>query len=289
MPPVLDAFLQNPSVQATGWFLLCAALFGGLQHLMPHDRTQPAIRRDWWVDAVYWIGGPVVYAGVGMAIIIVGLLAIFGGDTDAAVAYAQEGAAWSQDVPLWLLAIGALIVTDISMYWTHRLFHTGRLWKYHAIHHAPESLDWMHAVRFHPVNYVFHGLVANAFAIWVGFPPAALIALAPFNILYSAMVHANLNWTFGPLRYVFASPVYHRWHHTGPDEGGSSNFAPTFPLIDLLFGTYYNPVDRRPGATGLVERDMPEGLVGQLLYPFGHRAPRPAQPEPDTQGTRSPA
>jgi sterol desaturase/sphingolipid hydroxylase (fatty acid hydroxylase superfamily) len=170
------------------------------------------------------------------------------------------------------------------MYWSHRFFHTARMWKYHAVHHAPESLDWMHAVRFHPVNYVCHGLMATVIALWIGFPPAALIALTPFNVLFSAMVHANLNWTFGPLRYVIASPVYHRWHHTGPDEGGSKNFAPTFPVLDLMFGTFYMPTDRIPGPTGLVERDMPEGILGQLAYPFRRRTPAGA-----AEATASPA
>lgn len=286
MTETLTSFLANPTVQATGWFLLCAALFGVLQHLMPHDRTQPALRRDAWIDAVYWIGAPLVYAAVSTTILLGGLKLIFGGDVDAMIAYAEAGAPWAQGVPLWLLALGALVLTDFYMYWSHRFFHTARMWRYHAIHHAPESLDWMHAVRFHPVNYVAHGLMANVIALWVGFPPAALIVLTPFNILFSAMVHANLNWTFGPLRWFIASPIYHRWHHTGADEGGSSNFAPTFPWIDLMFGTYYMPMDKRPGATGITERDMPESLIGQLAYPW-KRKPG-AEAESDRPGLVDP-
>lgn len=268
LPPWILGLLSQPALHATAWLLVCGAIFASLHHLTPHDRAQPLVRRDAWIDVAYWIGGPVVYAGIAATMATLGFLAIFGGDAAAAADYARSGAAWAQDVPLWAQALMALIVTDFMMYWTHRLFHSGRLWRYHAVHHSAENMDWLHAVRFHPVNYVFHGLLANSVVLWMGFSPGALILLIPFNTLYSAMVHANLDWTFGPFRHVLASPVFHRWHHTGPDEGGSSNFAPTFPVFDLMFGTFYMPMDRRPGATGLVERDMPESLIGQLAYPF---------------------
>jgi sterol desaturase/sphingolipid hydroxylase (fatty acid hydroxylase superfamily) len=275
--------MPEPMLVATLWLLVCVGLFGTLQHLFPHDRAQPMVRKDAWVDAVYWIGAPLAYGGVSLGMMAGGLAVIFQGDAQAIRAHMTNGADWADGQPLWLLALGVLIVTDFSMYWTHRLFHAGRLWRYHAIHHAPEHLDFLHAARFHPVNFIAHGVFANALALWIGFPPAAIAALAPFNILYSAMVHANLNWTFGPLRYVFASPVFHRWHHTGPDEGGSSNFAATFSCLDLLFGTWHMPEGVKPGATGIVDRDMPEGLVGQLLYPFKPAAAPAPSPAPETE------
>ena len=53
-----------------------------------------------------------------------------------------------------------------------------------------------------------------------GISPDAMVWLAPFTTFHSAFVHANLRWTLGPLKYVIATPVFHRWHHTGLDEGG---------------------------------------------------------------------
>jgi sterol desaturase/sphingolipid hydroxylase (fatty acid hydroxylase superfamily) len=46
-----------------------------------------------------------------------------------------------------------------------------------------------------------------------GISPDIFVVVGPFNIITSCLVHANLNWTFGPLRYVLVSPVFHRWHH----------------------------------------------------------------------------
>ena len=53
----------------------------------------------------------------------------------------------------------------------------------------------------------------------LGISPEVFIFLAPFNVWHSALVHANLNWSFGPLKYVLASPVSHRWHHTDMERG----------------------------------------------------------------------
>jgi sterol desaturase/sphingolipid hydroxylase (fatty acid hydroxylase superfamily) len=265
---LIDRLMQLPTLQAGVWLLICATIFTALAQLTPHDRAQPIVRKDAWLDAFYWLIGPAVYASISSAIVVAGFWLIFAGDVDAIVHYAAHGADWAQSMPLWMQMILVLIISDIYMYWCHRLFHGNALWRFHAIHHSAEDLDWLHGVRFHPVNYIPHAIVSSALMMWIGFAPAALLALGPFNYLYSCMVHANLNWTFGPFKYVFASPVFHRWHHTGPDEGGSSNFAPTFPLLDVIFGTFYMPEGVRPGKTGLVEQDLPPRLGAHLLYPF---------------------
>jgi len=41
---------------------------------------------------------------------------------------------------------------DFMLYWLHRMYHGGGFWKYHAIHHSSEDLEWISAARFHPVN-----------------------------------------------------------------------------------------------------------------------------------------
>jgi sterol desaturase/sphingolipid hydroxylase (fatty acid hydroxylase superfamily) len=110
----------------------------------------------------------------------------------------------------------------------------------------------------------------------VGFSELTLLLAAPIFFLSGALVHANLNWTFGPLRYVLASPVFHRWHHSADAAGQATNFAPLFPVWDLMFGTFNMPIGQRPqvfGADG-----VPEGMVGQLAHPFtGWRASAPQE------------
>jgi sterol desaturase/sphingolipid hydroxylase (fatty acid hydroxylase superfamily) len=94
--------------------------------------------------------------------------------------------------------------------------------------------------------------------LWVG----------PFTTFHSAFVHANLNWTLGPFRYVIATPVFHRWHHTSLEHGGNTNFAGTFPIWDLMFGTFRMPEGQLPEEYGVDGEPLPREIGGQLAYPF---------------------
>jgi sterol desaturase/sphingolipid hydroxylase (fatty acid hydroxylase superfamily) len=85
-------------------------------------------------------------------------------------------------------------------------------------------------------------------------------------------VHANLDWTLGPLKYLVVSPVFHRWHHV--NRVRDKNFASTFALWDWLFGTYYMPEGALPSGYGIDDERMPEGFVPQMLYPLQQGASR---------------
>ena len=41
----------------------------------------------------------------------------------------------------------------------------------------------------------------------------------PLFTAYAIFLDANVSWNFGPLRFVLASPRFHRWHHTAAEEG----------------------------------------------------------------------
>jgi sterol desaturase/sphingolipid hydroxylase (fatty acid hydroxylase superfamily) len=247
------------SLERLAWL---AAAFAVLSRLMP---CNPGMH--WWnapralaTDLVYWFFMPFVYHAGRTALLVVGLLLLFGGREPDFLPV--------QGWPLWLQCFAVLIIQDVLLYWVHRAFHSRAAWKFHAIHHSPEVLDWMSMTRFHPVNSLLEFALADAVVVLLGFPAAVVVTLAPFNLVYSAMVHANLNWTFGPLKYVFASPVFHRWHHTTMKAGRDKNFAPTFPLLDLIFGTFYMPLRRLPANFGTGENDVPAGFWGQIWYPF---------------------
>ena len=90
--------------------------------------------------------------------------------------------------------------------------------------------------------------------------------LGPFNTIISTYAHANLNWTGGPLRHLFVSPVFHRWHHAV--EPRDRNFAGTFPIWDILFGTFRMPESRLPDHYGQDDLTIPTEIAGQLVYPF---------------------
>jgi sterol desaturase/sphingolipid hydroxylase (fatty acid hydroxylase superfamily) len=105
-----------------------------------------------------------------------------------------------------------------------------------------------------------------------GISPNVMLWVGPFTTFHSAFVHANMNWTFGPFKYLLATPVFHRWHHTALKEGGNTKFAGTFPIWDVLFGTFRMPENELPKSYGKDEADMPAEFGGQLAYPFRHQA-----------------
>ncbi len=206
-------------------------------------------------------------------LIAIATLAMTFASPDEIADYVQNGRGPVSGLPFWWQVAFYLLAADFLMYWTHRLFHGASLWRYHAIHHSAEDVDWSTAFRFHPLNICFHTYLSDAVMLYAGVSPAVLLFMVPFQTAIALFVHANLNWTLGPLKYVMASPVFHRWHHTKPDEGGNTNFAPTFPLWDVLFGTFYMPAGKLPARYGVDDPQFPAGFLGQMAYPFVRPAP----------------
>jgi sterol desaturase/sphingolipid hydroxylase (fatty acid hydroxylase superfamily) len=217
----------------------------------------------------------------GAAILIALVLAIFL-PFDAIVGL-QRGRGPLAGLPFALQCVLYLLLTDFLLYWIHRLFHGRLLWPFHAIHHAPEEVDWTTVYRMHPVNAFLGAYLVLNLAPFLGIPIEAIMLLGPLDIALGYFVHANLNWTLGPLKYLIATPVFHRWHHTRPDQGGNANFAPSFAIWDVIFGTFYMPPNELPRRYGVDETDFPRGFMSQLAHPFKAllrrraRAPRSAR------------
>jgi sterol desaturase/sphingolipid hydroxylase (fatty acid hydroxylase superfamily) len=248
------------------WLAGLAVVFFLLTRLSP---CNPGMY--WWrnlraaaTDSLYWLVVPLFLRLCRTLMIIAGVAFLCGGR--------EPNFLHVKSLPLWQQCLVVLFLQDVFLYVMHRAFHNGWAWKFHAVHHSPRDLDWVSTERFHPLNNLLTFCLADVAVLLVGFAPETLLILTPFNIVYSTMVHANLNWTFGPLRYVFASPVFHRWHHTTEKEGLDKNFASTFPFLDVLFGTFYMPPGKVPEQFGNGDADFPEDFVGQFLYPFRGRA-----------------
>ncbi len=250
--------------------IVLAALFSVLGHFWACNPGAPWWRRRELVtDAVYWFFVPVFARVVRIGLLVVGAAVVFNiHDADELIAFYDNGHGPLSYLPLWAQALLFLVASDFMLYWLHRLFHDGELWKYHAVHHSAEELDWISAARFHPVNLVIGTISVDVILLMAGISPNIMLWVGPFTTFHSAFVHANLSWTLGPFRYVLATPVFHRWHHTPLEEGGNTNFAGTFPLWDVLFGTFRMPEGRLPENYGKDEAKMPAEIVGQLAFPF---------------------
>jgi sterol desaturase/sphingolipid hydroxylase (fatty acid hydroxylase superfamily) len=251
--------------------------FGVLQRLWPQVRGQSFLRRQGiFVDVLWWLFTPTIGKAFTALVVggsLIGLAAAFGMSlTPEELRENGLRETLISRQPFFLQFVAFLFLADFLAYWNHRAFHTfGRLWRMHAVHHSSTELDWLSSVRVHPLNDAIGSAVVAAPLLLLGFAPAALAAYLPFLTLYAIMLHANVDWSFGPLRKLVASPAYHRWHHAAEEEALDKNFAGLFPFYDRLFGTFYMPPQRKPQRFGVLGDAPPRGFVGQLLYPF--RAP----------------
>ena len=249
-----------------GWFVGCVVFFYAIEALFPAIKGQKLLRKDTGTDVVYWFVTPVLtflmVRGLLLTLIWIGL-------TEAQSGAILRGQPYITAQPTWLISLEALLVSDLLIYWIHRFWHRF-VWPVHAVHHSSKKIDWLSSVRMHPIDSVVGQVLQAVVLAVVGFPLTVATGLLFLVIpLQSYLTHANIKWDFGPLKYVFVTPRFHRWHHTFDTEAREKNFGRIFVFWDLLFGTYYQPKRKKPERFGTGEVDeVPGSFLGQLIHPF---------------------
>jgi sterol desaturase/sphingolipid hydroxylase (fatty acid hydroxylase superfamily) len=154
----------------------------------------------------------------------------------------------------------------IGHYWLHRFEF---LWQFHKIHHAQKTLGfasnrhfhWMEYLVFKPVGYIplsMIGFSVESFffvTMWMGY-------------FLGFLSHSNVKIRWGFLNHLFITPDTHFWHHAKnvPHRYGV-NFASVLVIWDQIFGVFYLPKNEQP-ELGIHHSDVPDGFIGQQLYPF---------------------
>ena len=145
-------------------------------------------------------------------------------------------APWIQRLPLAAQVLMALLLGDIVSYGLHRGAHRySWWWRVHLVHHQATDVRWWTAYRFHPANLVIDYLVPSGVLLLIGFAPTPLAARAVIVTVVTLFAHADVDVPDRWLRYVVATPSYHRTHHEADRTG--VNFALVLPLLDLVGGT----------------------------------------------------
>ena len=250
------------------------AVFGVLQRFWPAVPGLHRTRAALTTDLVYWLLTPLLTRPLGRIAVIVAVapaLWLLGRSLERDQLLHGFGPAAA--LPGWLQAILIVVLGDFVGYWMHRAFHRGRLWPFHAVHHAARELTWTAAVRVHPLNEALSRMVQAVPFVALGFSPLVVGAYLPFLTFFAILLHANVRWDFGPLRHVVASPTFHRWHHADEGLARDRNFAGLLPLWDWLFGTLYLPRGVQPQRFGAQGEDVPDGWLAQQLFPFRARSP----------------
>src|SRR5450759_3857748 len=135
-------------------------VFAVLTHVSACNPGHPWWRkRELVTDILYWFLIPLVARFVRIGLMVMGATMLFNiHGPEALINFYDDGFSPLAVLPLWAHALTFLIVSDFLTYWIHRGFHGAKMWKYHAVHHSSEDLEWISAARFHPVN-IFLGTV----------------------------------------------------------------------------------------------------------------------------------
>lgn len=211
------------------------------------------------------------------------LLLVFGVGRllDVADAHAWENGPWNAVESVsarTLVTVGlGLLLFELGGYAYHRLAHrVPFLWRLHEVHHSAETMDWLAGSRLHLVDVAVTRGLTYVPAYVLGFGEGPLFAYVAWVSIQATLIHANVRFEFGPLRWWLATPQFHHWHHAADAEGIDKNFAVHLPLLDWLFGTLHLPASRWPERYGLSSGERPpEGYCRQFWYPFRRRRQTP--------------
>ena len=224
-------------------------------------RPRRILRAGWRTDVVHFlINGAALKVGIVVAVAVLGtvLRAFVPPSARAAIAAS----------PGWAQIVAALAIATVGGYAGHRAAHeVPLLWRFHRVHHSVREMDWLAASHLHPLDQIFIRSAAVLPLYALGFGRISLGAFVVLTTLQAIFIHANVRLTFGPLRWLIATPQFHHWHHASEPRAYNSNYAGEFPAVDALFGTLYLPAGRWPAQYGIEARE-PAGYLRQLAWPL---------------------
>jgi sterol desaturase/sphingolipid hydroxylase (fatty acid hydroxylase superfamily) len=225
--------LRDGIVNAAIGFVLLMALFVPLERSFS-ARAQRHLRTDLDIDLAFFLFQYIVMASV--------LLAVTEWLERHVLPWSPGGLRSAvEQLPLCVQALLVVVLGDLGLYWAHRLSHSVPwLWRFHAVHHSVETLDWVAAHREHPLDGLYSHLFLTLPAVLLGVGREEIMAVYVFRGASAVFVHTNVRMPLGPFGFLFGDPVLHRWHHARV-ERTRHNFANLAPYLDVLFGTHYRP------------------------------------------------
>ncbi len=163
-----------------------------------------------------------------------------------------------------------VFLTDFLFYWYHRAEHYFKvLWPIHELHHSDSELNVTTGMR----------------SYWLERPLQTLIILVPLNYIIGIdttatiilpivlsgwlfFTHANLKLRLGFFTPIITGPQLHRIHHSSLPQHAGKNFAQFFPVIDIIFGTYYKPHHNEFPHTGILNMPSNTSIGKAFVRPF---------------------
>lgn len=249
----LDFFILN--------LILFAFVFIFIEKTMGHNKEQLIFRDEWQTDLAYFTFNHIL---IGIFLVIINT---FVAQFEFAIyAPLQEFMSSLHFIVQFMLI---LLVADIVQYWSHRAYHEiPFLWRFHAVHHSSEQMDWIAGSRVHVVELLLTRMLILLALVLCGFGLESVNAYIAFVAFQAVFDHANVSINPGWFRYVFVTPNFHHWHHSQDREALDKNYAAHFSFLDYIFGTAVNSQKMWPERYGVLGDYVPKGFFKQLIWPF---------------------
>jgi len=270
---VLWALLSNGA--AITWApYVAVAVIGPLvlaaEYVAPFRKEWRPRLRDFAQDAIFM---GVVQVAVPLGLVWAATLLI----REVLVANGLTFNVWPHAWPVLAQLALKVVSGDFLRYWLHRLAHTWTpLWRLHEVHHSPDKLYTTNVFRFHPLEKSLQFLGDTLPFLVLGIGTEVLAYYFVFYSISGLLQHANVDIRLGPLNYLFSGPEVHRWHHSRALKESNNNYAHSFVVWDIVFGTYFRPKQQTVDGLGLIDANYPKGFLRQLGAPF-----RPTTPGAD--------
>jgi sterol desaturase/sphingolipid hydroxylase (fatty acid hydroxylase superfamily) len=256
---LVNLFL-DVAFQLAAFSFFCLVMLG-LEWLNPADRIfdGPSVLRNYVVGYFFLFAQELANIGLGLLLAhswhgLIALGRLEHGSYPRAIA----------------LALPVVLTRDLFYYWFHRLQHSSKwLWPQHALHHSDEHVNATTTFRH-------HWLEMPLTAIFVYWPLALLFDVPVLTFGIAASIHTwitlgnhvNIRIGLGKFGWLISCPQTHRIHHSSQPEHTDKNFAATFTLWDVIFGTYYQAGKAEYPATGLSSGERVTSTRQALLLPF---------------------
>ena len=249
--------------------LALAAVFTVLAYFWSCNPGKPWWqKRDIVTDLCYWFFIPVAARYFRIGLLVAGAAVLFGITTaDGLIAFYENGHGPLAALPLVAQMILFLVGEDLHHLLDPPFVSWGKPLEISC--RAPflrrTGMDLCGA--FSPGEHLFWFGDRRRALLLAGISPDVFVVLGPVTIAHRLRArHSSLDAR--TVQDTCLPARLHRWHHTAAERGGEKNFAATFPILDILFGTFYMPAGQLPDQYGVDDKAFPTTFGGQLAHPF---------------------
>ena len=155
----------------------------------------------------------------------------------------------------WRVWLAGFVAVEFAYYGYHRCSHTIRwMWANHAVHHTPEQMTLLSAVRLGWTHLLSFGWVFYVPLVLAGLDPRMVFALLAFDLHYQFFLHTEAVGRLGVLEWVLNTPAHHRVHHASNAQCLDKNYGGVLIIYDRVFGTFARAPADEPLRYGLLAK-----------------------------------